>query len=258
MKILSIVFLAVAFVMLIPNHVLAQNEDLIVTIKRDTINCEIEKLKKEFIVFSVRGVIDTLSTDSVHLVNKQYWINPRYYSDLIPVNYTPVQYSVVFYIDSVGVKELYPKVLKWFSREFNSPYDGIQMANEETGVIVAKGTRHYSHSSRDFGTFWGQSFEGKVGYTIRVECRENRFKVEMFDFIDSDLGLLTNQSIKKSNKRPHEYTGKDTSIKEIYDEFFDKQWTYCKADIRMFATSMIQSLKYATRDLKTLDESDDW
>lgn len=241
-------------------EVQSQDADVIITIEHDTINCSIKKMKRDFIEYSVKGDIGKVPMDSVYFVNKQYWIDPRYYNDPLPLSFDSVQYSVVFYTDSVGFKVLYSKVYEWFETVFNTSVDVIHTANEETGVIVAKGTRYYSLGSRDVAINNGKSFQSEVRYTMKVECRENRYRVEMYDFIDSDLGVLTAQPIKKTDKRPHQYFAVfPLEIQNIYDDFFEKQWWYCKQDIQMFATSMIQSLEYATRDLKRqLNESDDW
>jgi len=131
-----------------------------------------------------------------------------------------ISFSKVIQADSIGKTNLFIAVNDWFATNYNSAKDVIQMADKEAGIITGVGTFSYS-----FGKLSYLCFEGKLQYTIKIEVKDNRYRVELTNFAhsnnpgnsaDCELGLITDAELyttKGINKGPQNKTWSDIKIK---------------------------------------------
>jgi len=97
--------------------------------------------------------------------------------DVLPLNNDKIYYSGIVNVDSINALELYHRGKKWFIDSFNSAKDVIQLDDKENFEIVGKGF---------FEELWAVTFyasiQVKVWQTIRIQCKDGRFKYEFYDF----------------------------------------------------------------------------
>lgn len=117
----------------------------------------------------------------------------------------PLAFSKVIEAENKNKTELFIKINDWFAVNYNSANDVIQMADKEAGIIVGKGNMDYS-----LGKFTYICYDGILNYTVKVQFKDNRFKVDISNFIHSvnpgngqqcNLGLISiNEPAKKNRK----------------------------------------------------------
>jgi len=69
----------------------AQELDLIVTTKLDSISCEIVNRSSEQVTYSITGQLDTISTEQVYYVQKRNWKRPKYYNTDVEIERADVE-----------------------------------------------------------------------------------------------------------------------------------------------------------------------
>lgn len=72
----------------IPFLIFAQN-DLIVTIKLDSIWCDLEKRRSDQLTYSIGDTVKTIVADSVYYVKKEFWKRPKYHNKTFIVEPKP-------------------------------------------------------------------------------------------------------------------------------------------------------------------------
>ena len=114
----------------------------------------------------------------------------------------------------------YTLINQWFASTYNSSNDVLQFVDKEEGVIIGKGQMAY-----DYGKLLYNSYTGHVNYTIKIQVKDNKFKIEISDFVHKidignapscELGLITtdeNFTNKGLSKSYHNNTWKDLKLK---------------------------------------------
>jgi hypothetical protein len=152
-----------------------------------------------------------------------------------------LSFSKVIQTDSVGKIVLFVNINDWFATTYNSANDVIQMADKDAGIIIGNGSFSYS-----FGKLAYLCYDGYVKYTIKVNIKDNRYKVELTNFnhsvkagnnISCALGIITNSAT---------YT--DTGISKSYH---NKVWEDLKLKVELYSNDIFKSLENKTKSIKT-------
>ncbi len=157
-------------------------------------------------------------------------------------------YSKIISTDSVGKAKLFSIINEWFATTYNSANDVIQMTDKEEGVIIGSGSMSYSYGKMAY-----QCYEGFIKYTIKVYIKDNRYKVELTNFIHSvkqgnsslcSLGTITNSE---------EFT--TTGMSKNYH---NTTWNDIKIKVEQYSTQLIDSLDKKTKNIKSDNDKSGW
>ncbi len=88
-----------------------------------------------------------------------------------------VYYEEIVPVDSVNADMLYIYAKIWAAEFFRSSNESIQMDDKQFHVFVAKGIKIYNPKG-----LWESTDEEYLHYTIKVETRDERFKLTITDF----------------------------------------------------------------------------
>lgn len=138
-------------------------------------------------------------------------------------------------IDSIegSQSQLFTKANEWVAKSFNDAKSVIQMSDKESGKIVGKGVMS---SQSSMGALIGSSTI-YVKYTITITVKEGRYKVDLTDFIATDMvnrdayGGVTNTQINK------------TLGSDVGRTTYPKIWNNVKGDCYVNSKLLIKSLK---------------
>lgn len=147
-----------------------------------------------------------------------------------------ITHSKVVQVDSVNKAALFSMVHEWFASTYNSANDVIQMADKEAGTIIGKGLLRYSYGKATY-----TCYEGTISYTIKVSVKDNRYKVELTNFIHTPdpghgpcgLGVITDQA--------------PPTPKGFLKGYHQNVWADIKAKTDEFSKSAIASLEAKTK-----------
>lgn len=129
-------------------------------------------------------------------------------------------FEKVIQAESLTKDELFVIVNDWVATTFVSANDVIQMVDKDAGLIICKGLFLYSH-----GKYAYKCFEGNVRYMIKVAFKDERFKVEVSNFIHSNeptyarscnLGLITTDEVYATSGMNKNYQN------NVWDDIKDK------------------------------------
>jgi hypothetical protein len=157
----------------------------------------------------------------------------------------PIIFSKVIQADSLNKTELFIKVNDWFATNYKSANDVIQMADKDAGTIIGKGSQPYSYGKLSYGCY-----DGYLNYTIKVYVKDNRFKIELTDFVHSvrvgnssecEFGTITDAEI---------YTSKGIS-----KSYHNKAWVDMKTKIQNFSEDIFASIE---SKLNSNTKEDNW
>jgi hypothetical protein len=107
----------------------------------------------------------------------------------------PLSFSKVIETPNKSKTELFIEVSDWFAVNYNSAQDVIQMSDKDAGIIIGKGAESYT-----FGKTMYLCYDGFINYTVKVQLKEGRYKIEINNFAHSvlpknsagcNMGLLT-------------------------------------------------------------------
>ena len=157
----------------------------------------------------------------------------------------PIIHSKIIYTDSIGKQGVYIAINDWFASSYNSANDVIQMADKEAGILIGNGNIEYYTNS---------SYDGWISYTIKVYCKDNRFKVELLNFTHKStrvsdptysLGLLT-------SKEP--YTDKG-----MFKKYHNREWILMKEKADEYSKFIFNELELKTENMESqLSGGNDW
>lgn len=162
-------------------------------------------------------------------------------------------YSKIIYTDSIGASALYLTIYEWVATTYNSAQDVVQMADEDAGIIIVKAVAPYSYR-RDTPFIKSDKIEGTVDYTLKVMFKENRFKMEVFDFVSDKYGELTeeNRPWRSDETIPDGNAG-------AFIKIMREEWHYNRKFTQEIADSLFNSAEAAAENATTNGlNSDDW
>ncbi|MFM9946077.1 MAG: DUF4468 domain-containing protein [Bacteroidia bacterium] len=147
-----------------------------------------------------------------------------YSQQTIPVDEETKQALITEVIEVSGATqaELYDRAMVWINKFYPNPTGFIQSKDPATGEIVGKAQFRITSTDKK-GT---ESFDGMVGYTIKLNFKDGKFKYE----------------ISKINWKQASYydvskwmNTKDQYYKEVYQGYLQQTNTYfdnLKADLK--------------------------
>jgi len=91
-------------------------------------------------------------------------------------------YSSIIKIDSVDAKTLYQASKQWFVMNFPSPKKVIQSDDPSVNSITGKGAKEYSMNK-----FAYMAYDGFIEYTVQIQSRDGRIKVEITNITHTNL-----------------------------------------------------------------------
>lgn len=97
-------------------------------------------------------------------------------SDSFPYEDGEIIYTKITQVDSIGKDELFNRAKRWIADSFNSAKDVIQHENKENGEIICKG---FFTTNWQINSMYSQ--EVNVWHTLRIQLKDNRTKVELYD-----------------------------------------------------------------------------
>lgn len=133
----------------------------------------------------------------------------------------PTKDGKAFYevIDSLpGTKvDLYNKSKVWFVNTFNSAKAVIQLDDKEGGLMMGKGL-----TSFDAGNVMTGPIRQAINYTININVKENKYRIQVYDIYVSDgndLAYTTETLLKypKMNKKKIERI--DSNVRDLIASF---------------------------------------
>lgn len=86
-----------------------------------------------------------------------------------------LNFSEVVQVDSVPKTQLHARAKEFFANTFRSAKDVIQLDDKETGTVIGKGFSPFPIKSG------GMQISFEMWYTIKIQCKDGRYKAEMYD-----------------------------------------------------------------------------
>lgn len=161
----------------------------------------------------------------------------------------PIFFSRVIDVPNMTKDELFDLIMEWLTTAYKNITSVIQLSNKQQGLIVLKGN-HVWNTPKGFGNQW---FNGRISHTIKIQVKDNKFKIEMFDlnhngsahvgtYSDSDdLGLLTDRPTYGDKPR--------------YSLYHNKAWPLLKDASQKNFEDFVSSL---TSGIQTFKKDDDF
>ena len=114
--------------------------------------------------------------------------------DSLTRKYTLVE---VVPVEGATKDELYSRALVWFGNAFKSAGDAISLSDREAGIITSSPNANFGVNIVTKG---GKTIPwGQVKFTLRVECKDGRYRYTMTDFVnigsDCDVGAIESKSL---------------------------------------------------------------
>lgn len=87
-----------------------------------------------------------------------------------------ISYSEVVIVPAVSKQELFHRATMWFTLNFKSSKDVVQLSDENSGEIIGKGSFNVDY------TGLGAKNIGFVSFTILVSVKDGKYKYQITDF----------------------------------------------------------------------------
>ena len=81
-----------------------------------------------------------------------------------------VEYSEVVQLPEISAENLYLRAKTWMADNFNSAKAVLDLDDKDSGLLIARG------NSSVFVRMLGFNHEYKLNFSLKVECRDNRYK----------------------------------------------------------------------------------
>lgn len=136
------------------------------------------------------------------------------FADVFPMEDGKINYTEVVQEQEVSSTELYKRAKIWMVDAFKSSKDVIQNDDKDNAIIIGKG--FFSGLGHNVGVS-----NPKYWFTIRIDCRDGRYKYSITDFIyDFDVTVLGRSS--HFNEDFSEWGNK--SFTDYYQNLIDKKF----------------------------------
>lgn len=146
-----------------------------------------------------------------------------------------LSYEKVIVADSVSKQSIYNGIKEWIGMNFVSAKNVIQVDDKDAGLIIITSVTPYNS-----GKLSHIAYVGELSYTIKIQIKDNRFKVEFTNFVHKSysdirpdywsLGMLTTSE---------EYQGKCSSLEKSR---FNKVWTDLKMKSDLIYKDLVSSI----------------
>lgn len=157
----------------------------------------------------------------------------------------PLLYSDVVRLDTITTnKDLYARALIWLTEYYDNSASIIQLKDDENCLIIGKASMIYEPKI-DLRPL---SDNGFIYYTIKIYCKNGRYKYEIGEFVhqatsDPDSGLINYNfgliTDSKTCKKEIDFS-KLVSFRRPNKEGI---WSDMQSQIKNYAANLIESLK---------------
>ena len=168
----------------------------------------------------------------------------------------PLSFEKVIKADSIDKNVLFVAINEWFTTNYSSSKDVIQMSDKEQGVIIGKGNSKFIHTPSKFSL---TRYGGVIHHTVKCYVKDNRYKVIVQDFNHEDV------SVDYYNGSPVEATdfGLITHAelyveKGLYKNYINEAWEQLKAQSFDFANDVFEGLEEKTNSIGLELADDSW
>ncbi|MEA4967714.1 MAG: DUF4468 domain-containing protein [Bacteroidaceae bacterium] len=156
-------------------------------------------------------------------------------------------FDKVIRVDSALKKnEIYNSIKEWMGMNFVSAKNVIEVEDKDAGIIIASPLTDY-----DYGSLGYLCYSGQLKYTIKVQIKDGRFKVEVTNFIHDvnlgnspycKLGLIT--------------TAEEHTTKGMQKSYNNKVWADIKKKAELIAENYFtkfESINFSASSSKNAD-----
>lgn len=155
-----------------------------------------------------------------------------------------VVFTEIITLDSVSAENLYNRARLFVSNHYRSSKTVTDLSDEKSTTIIIK-----AHITTHFKAWAGGEFPaGGFNYTLKIYCKENRYKYETSNFIHT--GEYDN--VNRSSGGAIENDKPDCGSMFITK----KQWNYIKQDCIVNITKLIEDLKVAMSNKSEIEKKD--
>jgi len=129
-----------------------------------------------------------------------------------------VSYTEIVYADSVSKKGLFDRAVEWVALNYKSANDVIQLKNEETGKIIAKGL-----FSEYLSLMGGLTvFDCSIYHTITIDTKEGRVRMQITDLYEKHYAPATQYSSGRWVETPIEDEINPEYFARAYKDFISR------------------------------------
>ena len=151
-------------------------------------------------------------------------------------------YSEVVQVESTPAKELHARAKLFVAEQYKSAPDVIKLDSPENGILLVKGFMKVPFHGTDPIDVW---------FTLKIETKDNRYRVSAYDFAFSSKGGVYNGVyIRGQNQQPLD-NGYGYITKEGKPRF---GWKKPFHDINVEMIALLDSLKGAMRRAPTASD----
>lgn len=127
----------------------------------------------------------------------------------LPMKDGKVVYEVIDSSLSKPKNEIYSAATIWMANAFASAKDVNQVSDKETGEILGKGNFKFHFH------FFVSNYEDRCNFSIRISCRDNKYRIQIYDIIIESIGSDFGTSPLESYAMKPEKSPNKAVIKEV-------------------------------------------
>ena len=142
----------------------------------------------------------------------------------------PLSYSETIQVDSMSKKVLFTKVKNWFAETYQLSKEVLRVEDSTSGELIGKSSFTYNY----------ETFLGYISYNIKVLVKDNKYKVEIYNFEQQCLGDFSYGLLSTETEFPRTPTN-------FAKKTYNKNWSDMKARSELEAKSLMNSLKEAIK-----------
>ena len=157
----------------------------------------------------------------------------------------PISFSQVVDVPNTNKDQLFDLIMEWLTTRYKNSKAVVQLSNKEQGLIVLKGSDTWNQP-KGFGA--NHAFDGWLNHTIKIQVKDNKFKIELFDVNheskfpsapgwggSNSLGILTDREIYGDKPKYSLYHNKAWPMMKVQSkEFFDDTVNLIRTGIQNF------------------------
>jgi len=143
----------------------------------------------------------------------------------------PLTYFQIAEVPNMPKDQLYDRIKQWLANVFKSLQNVSQLDDKANGVFIGHGNMSWKSK-----TFSMQCSSGYINFEMKIQVKDNKFKMQMSDFTHEaagrntlcSLGLITDKEIYKTG---------------ILGGPYNKIWNQAKEDTKMYFDGLFNSLQ---------------
>ncbi len=161
-----------------------------------------------------------------------------------------LSFEKVIKVDSIQKQFIYNGIKEWIGMNFVSSKNVIEVDDKDVGIIIINALTDYS-----MGKLRYLAYEGYLRYTIKLQIKDGRFKIEITNFTHQvnnspsywSIGILSNSE---------EFQGKCSGMERSY---FNKVWNDLKQKSESLSVTIINEFEKIHFESNENDnKSDNW